>query len=426
MLYCGINEVSDAMVVAASVFHPRRPEVELLSCGVRLEPGLIARLRQIGVTSLWVEHDLTGDLDHLINPTPSKALRSAFQQLKHDFGEIGRQTVSAGHIFAYRQLMMELVCELVADRHLSGLTERLIGGPPSLFTHSANVAYLSICVALELEAYVVRQRRQMAVEHARDLTPLGIGAMLHDIGKLTLSPELQAIHATGAPDDLELDDGALASYREHPADGFRLLRETRAPASARQVVLNHHQRWDGRGFPDQAKASVTGRSGTLSGERIHIFSRIVAAADVLDNLLHPQGAPADAADGGSVVAALRRFASSEFDGWFDPVVRDAMLRRVPPFAVGSRVVLSDGRAAVVVAPSVEQPCRPSVRLLDAAATRSSTGIAGDTAARPPALDLRLHRGLHIVRCGGADVAQHLFELPERSPLALEAVTGRVA
>lgn len=445
MLYCGLSEVTDGMVVAASVFHPRRPEVELLSAGVTLDARLIARLKSIGVVSVWVEHDLTRDLDSLINNTPSKALQTAFQQLKHDFGVASRNTISAGHIVTYRQIMMELVCELVANRNLSGLTERLIGGPGSLFTHSANVAYLSLCVALELEFYVIKQRRQMALEHARDLTPLGVGAMLHDIGKTALDPALYDRHEahdhTGQapPNHKTAEHSAERSsedrYREHPWQGFRMLRDTRAPASARQVVLNHHQRWDGTGFPDMAEATQSRRRGRPKGEEIHIFSRIVAAANVLDNLMRNTSAPAgDEAEAESkrsaaptvpLVAALHRFASSEFDGWFDPIVRDAMLRRVPPFAVGSRVVLSDGRAAVVVAPCPEQPCRPTVRLLGDEPARN-LAISGDADAKPAALDLRLHRDLHIVRCGGVDVEPYLFTLPERSSLAMQAMTGRVA
>lgn len=423
MLYCGLDELEGGMTVAASVFHPRRPQTELLARGVSLDAAMLARLGSLGVPGVWVDHDLTADLDPLINPVPSKTLQGALHQLRDDFAAIGGRTVSAGRVQAYRQIVMELVCELIANRNVSGLTERLVGGSPSLFTHSANVAYLSISVGIELETYIVAQRRHMSNEHARDLTGLGVGALLHDIGKLTMDRSVRRRHEIDAPDPAPVrnpDSGAGAcpsaadpppdgddagDYRGHPAVGFAMLRDTRVPASARQIVLNHHQRWDGSGFPDMCDATDDRKQGVPRGEQVHVFSRIVAAANVLDNLLRAPGAARP------VVAALHAFTDARFEGWFDPIVRDAMLRRVPPFPVGSRVVLSDGRAAVVVAPSIEQPCRPTVRLLD-------------DGPEPQAIDLRLRHDLCITRCGGAATEPFLYELPEDAPLAVTAACGR--
>lgn len=416
MLYCGIDEIDVGMTVAASVFHPRRPDIELLSSGVKLDGVLLDRLRTLGVRSLWVEHDFTEDLDARISAAPSPALQSAFHQLRHDFRRAATKTVSAGQVQAYRQIVMELTCELISNRALSGLTEKLMlttSGGASVFTHSANVAYLSLSVGLELETYVVRQRRAMALDHARDLTSLGIGAMLHDLGKSQLDENAASTHEL---DWLKVraEDRQDATYKTHCELGYEMLADTRAPATARQVVLAHHQRWDGQGFPSMAAATRDRKAGPQKGEEIHIFSRIVAAANVLDNLLRGTAwdAPPEAADdtpgSASIVAALSAFRSERFDGWFDPVVRDMVLRRIPPFAVGSRVVLSDGRAAVVVAPSLEQPCRPAVRLLQE---------GGGT------LDLRAHADLSIIQHAGRDVAKHLFTLPDRTALQAQ-LTGR--
>src|SRR5262249_37883776 len=142
-------------------------------------------------------------------------------------------------------------------------------------------------------------------------------------------------------------------YDRHTLDGYKMLRLSRGAASVTQAALNHHQRFDGSGWPDMAVATQNRRSGTQSGRQIHIFTRIVAAANVLDNLMRSA-----TGDRLPPAAALHAFASSRFDGWFDPVVRRAALRRIPPFAVGSQVKLSDGRKAVVIAPSMENPCRP--------------------------------------------------------------------
>ena len=181
-----------------------------------------------------------------------------------------------------------------------------------------------------------------------------------------------------------------------------MLRDKRAPASATQVVLTHHRLYDGRGFPEVSPTQKERQSGQQVGQGIHIFSRIAAAADALDGLLrrHADKPP---------IAALHAVLGRTYEGWFDPVVRDTLVRRLPPFAIGSRVVLSDGRAAAVIAPSMLQPCCPTVRLLGEA-DRNEDGSY-------PTIDLREARHLAIAEAEGIDVTPWLFELAEQEPLS---------
>ncbi len=94
------------------------------------------------------------------------------------------------------------------------------------------------------------------------LEELGTGLFLQDIGKLALSPSL--VHKPGllAPDEWEL-------MMQHPLLGLEFLRDDTISARAKSVVRSHHERWDGSGYP----------SG-LVGERVSLFSRIAAVADV--------------------------------------------------------------------------------------------------------------------------------------------------
>lgn len=384
---------------AAPIFHPLRPQTELLGVGVHLEARTCRRLAELGVNSVWIQHDATADLDKLIPPDLGKARRAAYEQLKKDFTRLQQSTVSSGQIQVYRQVIMDLVCELIASRNVAGLTEHLLGGPSTLFTHGANVAYLSVLAGLELETYIVNQRTLLRAEYARDLTSLGVGAMLHDIGKLALDEGLRPLHQVHMPSPMPEDQAdAFAAYRTHTLQGYEMLRGCRAPASATQVVLNHHQRWDGRGFPDMNEITRQRKSGTQTGSNIHIFSRITAVANTLDNLL------TGAQDGRQPpAAALKALASDRFDGWFDPFVRDRMLRIFPPFAIGSHITLSDSRPGVVITPNLDQPCRPIVRLLSDA--------CGD--GQHTTIDLAEEEDLHIATCAGQNVEPHLFTLPPK-------------
>ena len=188
----------------------------------------------------------------------------------------------------------------------------------------------------------------------------------------------------------------MKEYQGHANVGYDLLSNTGLPATARNIILNHHQRYDGTGWP-LPRGNFSRRVSVLEGRGIHIFSRIVAAANVLDNLLTD-------AEGKQVptVAALREFAGRQFEGWFDPVVRDLMVRRIPPFPIGSLVKLSDNRPAVVVAPDFHQPCRPVVRLLSED-TKDDDG-------QHQMLNLSETTNVSIQYYAGKRVDQYLFDL----------------
>jgi putative nucleotidyltransferase with HDIG domain len=93
-----------------------------------------------------------------------------------------------------------------------------------------------------------------------------IGALLHDVGKLVIPPEV--LNKAGA---LTSDEWAL--MRNHPAAGVEMLADVEFPWDVRPIVESHHERWDGRGYPHG-----------LRGEAIPLNARILCIADVYDAL----------------------------------------------------------------------------------------------------------------------------------------------
>ncbi len=394
MLLCNIEDIAPGAVLGASVLHPNASvDTELLKAGVELDHTLLRRLKQLGIRQLWIEHDLTRDLDRAATIQLTETKLAVYRQLRDDIGRMSNRSITVGQVQSYRQSISELVFQLIGSGKYAGMSDQLFATGGSLFTHCTNVAYLAVLIGLELEDYIIRERQRLSPEHARDLIPLGLGAMLHDIGKVGMKASVADHHEimpTNKTDDEQRE------YASHPLAGYRLLHESRAPASAMQAVLNHHQRWDGQGWPETIETSVAVRRSPQSNRGIHIFTRIVSAANVLDNLL------SDAAGSRRPpVAALHELASSRFDGWFDPVVRRAALKRIPPFAVGSQVRLNDNRDAVVIAPNLKSPCRPTVRLLQQ---------TGDEK-QATTIDLADQPELYVCEYTGIRVDQWLFDLP---------------
>ena len=401
MLLTTLDDVEPGMKAAVVVLHPRRPEMELLAAGTVLDQPMLRRLRQLGVTELWIHHDALADLDAQISPRLTQLRREVYARIKQDFSTLSASTVTTAQVQAYRQTIVALVMELLGNLKVAGLTDTLFTGAESLFSHCSNVAYLATLIGLELQTYIISERKRLNYDHARDLTALGLGAMMHDLGKAASPADLRTMHEIHFHRTTQtVNPDILKAYRAHALAGFRMLSNSHAPASARQVVLNHHQRFDGQGWPDLRELTQKRRIGPQVGRDIHIFGRIVAAANVLESLMRDaQGRRRPP------VAALYDFQSDHFDGWFDPVIRAAMLRKLPPFALGTKVTLSDGRVGAVIAPNLHQPCRPTVRILENPSRRQ-----GDD--KPVTVALGPRGPLHIVQAAGVNVQRYLFELPE--------------
>jgi len=176
--------------------------------------------------------------------------------------------------------------------------------------------------------------------------------------------------------------------------GYELVHGHVGPAAA-AAVLHHHQAWDGSGFP--RRISLDGVSRPVGGDRIHVFARIVAGADLFDRVRHAGGVEIP------TVRALRLIRDRHVGSRLDPMIFKALLAVVPAYAPGSIVRLSDGQRAVVTEWFPDDPCRPTVHA-------GEDIDAGFTGADPrlTRVALREHPSLSIVQADGHDVSRDNF------------------
>ena len=172
-----------------------------------------------------------------------------------------------------------------------GLIEALEAKDPYIGGHLRAVSRLSLRIGLELS---LPQEQQEA---------LVTGALLHDIGKI------------GVPDDILHKPGRLTEeeytvMRRHPVLGAEIVAPIDELAPAVPVVRHHHERFDGRGYPDG-----------LRGEDIPLLARIVSAADALDSMVRdrPYGY---GISWETALAELEENSGTQFD----PRVVEALLR----------------------------------------------------------------------------------------------------
>ncbi len=136
--------------------------------------------------------------------------------------------------------------------------------------------------------------RACGVETTARLRVLCLGAVVHDLGKIFIPGEV--LHKAGA-----LNAEEWEAVKQHPLDGARVMRGVAASEGVRRVVAEHHERWDGRGYP-----------AGLRGEDIDFNARVVAVADAFDAMTSER--PYRPAAGYEEAAAeLERCAGTQFD-----------------------------------------------------------------------------------------------------------------
>ena len=136
---------------------------------------------------------------------------------------------------------------------------------------------------------------------SRSLFWFRLGALLHDIGKIIVPTEV--LNKAGP-----LTGEEWAMMKRHPEAGLELVADIDFPGDVRSVIRNHHERWDGNGYPDR-----------LAGEEIPFAARILCVADVYDALTTARSYR-DSMSHGRAAAEMR---SSH--GQFDPQLLEAFL-----------------------------------------------------------------------------------------------------
>ncbi len=213
------------------------------------------------------------------------------------------------------------------------------------YMHSVAVCALMIALARQLDLDEELTQR------------LGIAGLLHDLGK-ALMP-MDVLNKPG-----KLTDEEFAIIKTHPEEGYKLLlASTGADDIALDVVLHHHEKTDGSGYPKR-----------LKNEEISLHAKMGAVCDVYDAITsnRPYKAGWDPAE------SLRRMAEWS-NGHFDPTVFQAFVKSLGIYPIGSLVKLKSGRLGLVVEQSKKSLLTPCIKVFYS--TRSNARI------KPEIIDL---------------------------------------
>ena len=331
ILACGGGSVHVLVVDERAVGHRLGQTVYdesgrvLLNAGTALTSAYIASLRHRGYRTVYGMNDLAPDLmfhDAIREETRARATVIVRDTLRK--AAVGRSI----DVHGLRDMVDQILEDLRGNSDVAFSVSTLRSVDEYTFAHSVNVCIFSLILgmSLALDQGAIRQ--------------LGIGALLHDIGKMNY---LDLVNKPG-----RLTPDEFTQMQQHTTDGYEMLRQhNEVHLFSAHVAYQHHERLDGSGYPRG-----------LRNEQILRFARIAAVADVYDAITsdrpYSAGTPPHEA-----MHVLLSEAGSKFDSY---MVRQ-FAQRIAVYPVGAIVLLADGRIGVVCDQSEDGPSKPRVRVL---------------------------------------------------------------
>ncbi|HHX28421.1 MAG: HD-GYP domain-containing protein [Bacillota bacterium] len=310
----------------------------MLARGMKLTPVLIDVLRRRGYTRVALEDSLTDDME-IDESIQEETRQMTISVMDTVMKNIVRGT--PGDVRPIKDAIDAIIADLRDNPKATIGLYSLCAFDEETYTHSINVCVLSLSAAGVL-GWSVSQ-----------LKDLGLGALLHDVGKVLIPKHI--INKPALLTDEEYD-----LVKTHSMKGFELLQQCYniGPVIAHSA-LDHHERLDGSGYPRQVK-----------GDSITDFGRMVAVADVYEAMT------ADRPQRRAVLPeAVQAFLMEKRGTLFDGDMVEAMFKRVALYPTGTILSLWGGYVGVVVKQDPRANHRPVVRIVSGPGIHRATDIA---------------------------------------------------
>lgn len=319
-----IEHVTPGMKLAKTIFS--EDGRVLLTAGMLLRQNYIDRLRNTGVGEVFIDDDISHDV--YVSDVICEQTRSEVKFLVKGIME-GYTFSNMLKLDRVKEMIDTMIEEILSSKEIVINLADIKSVDDYTFEHSVNVCVLSLVTGIGLGFNIMRLR------------DLGIGALLHDIGKMRISESILK-----KPSQLSVEE--FEEIKKHTVYGYEILKDNKNISMISAfIAFGHHERVDGSGYPLK-----------LRGENIHQCARIVAVADVFDALTSDRVyrkrlRPAE------VIEYITSLGSRHFD---EEIVK-TFTSYLSPYPVGTGVQLNTGEKALVIRVNRNFPHRPVVRIV---------------------------------------------------------------
>ncbi|MCY6959387.1 HD-GYP domain-containing protein [Clostridium brassicae] len=323
MRFVPANCLREGMKLGRNVYS--NDNVVLLAKDVILTEKYIKDIHKLVINGVYIEDALSENIR--IENIISEGLRiNAVKSIKKIYNNpknIGKTLDSVEHI------AKNMMHEILNSKSIMINMIDIKTYDDYMYSHSVNVGVLCAVMGIGLNLEETKIQKLIT------------SALLHDIGKVFIPKEV-----IDKKENLTNEEKKI--IQSHSEKGYRYIKQHyNVPITSYVGILQHHERYDGKGYPDGKKA-----------EAISIFGRIIRICDAYDNLITETPTkkaylPSDAIE--YIMA---------YNGTiFDPKLVKIFLKKVAPYPLGTIVILSNGKKGIVVKNNEECSTRPIIKLI---------------------------------------------------------------
>ncbi|RII35240.1 HD-GYP domain-containing protein [Clostridium chromiireducens] len=314
----------------------------LLRAGVVLRENTIAKIKQINILSIYIVDKYSDEeIEDIIKP---ELRQKAIITIKEAFSNIGRLNgknavrdresdytwQEQSYFYNIGKMAVSIIDDILNRKDVMLALVDIRSMNNYTYSHCVNVAVISLTLGI---AFQLPKKK---------LEALCIGALIHDIGKSLLPKEILDKQGDLSDEDKEI-------MKQHPRLGYKYLSSTyNINSLSKLIVLQHHERPDGNGYPDG-----------LDKDNIVDLSNIVSIANIYDNL--STDLPSKRA---MFPSDVLEFLMSNAGTMFDYNIVNTFCRIVIPYPKGTIVEISTGETAIVEETVPGFPLRPTLKIIE--------------------------------------------------------------
>lgn len=307
----------------------------LVHARVKLTRQIIDKLKGVNINFIYIDEAIDDNIPLPVQPIKEITKTSAMLTIEEQLKKIANHTALEQMITkkellsSFKEVIDQIIEDICSNEAAAKLMLDLYTIDEYTYQHSLNVTIYSLILGRALGL------------NRQELTELGLGALLHDIGKLHIPYDILMKKGSLSIDEFDL-------MKEHTTQGFNIMRKIDSmPLLSAHCAYQHHERLDGSGYPRG-----------LRGKEIHIFSRIIMIVDVYDALVTAR--TYRKAFLPHVAMSMLRSGSGTH---FDETVIKLFERNITLYPKGLKLRLTNGMLAVVIEQNPQHPARPKILLL---------------------------------------------------------------
>ena len=296
----------------------------LMSKGIVLKKEYMERLEQLGITHLYVEDSYAEGIEEITEIKIKTQCQKEVQDTLDKFLSCGSSELESIKNVA-KEIILDLLEKPEIMFNVSGVRQKA----ESAYSHSINVAALSVFLALQMK---------ISKEKIREIA---VGALLHDIGYTCVKTDVKEKKY------IEFTETERKEMKMHVVHGYTVMKDEKWLSNiAKDIIFRHHERMDGTGYPMHIK-----------GDKQKIGEKIVAVCDAFDRKIY-----------GIYAAQMKVHEAMEYivgnsGKLFDSQVVEVFNKSVAAYPNGTTVVTNQGEEAVVYRQNKGMPTRPVLRML---------------------------------------------------------------